>query len=96
MQRGASELDFEELWRSVVERPVTDVEVGEGEVDVLSAETLAAWLTRVADRCLADGLISVDDRAELKTCVEGLSRVLGAVPPEKLRATLVEVAETES
>jgi hypothetical protein len=86
-ESGAAEAQFEALWKIANEAPVEFLDTGEGE-DIDRAAALGAWLEEIADACLAGGLIAEADHAELQKCGKTVTRILGAVPPEALRAQL--------
>jgi hypothetical protein len=87
-QHDAPASSFEELWQKVVAEPVQRIETGEEDEAVLTVDTFVAWLTGIADGCLADGLISADAHAELGAANASYARILGTVPPDQLRAKL--------
>jgi hypothetical protein len=94
-QHEASAISFEELWQKVVAEPVRHIETGEDEEALLTVDNLVAWLARIADGCLADGLVGEEEHAELIAANETYARILGAVPPDKLAEKLQTLGELE-
>ena len=87
-QHDAPASSFEELWQKVVAEPVQRIETGDEDEAVMTVDHLVAWLAGIADGCLADGLIGEAQHAELGAATATYARILGAVPPDKLRDKL--------
>jgi hypothetical protein len=83
---------FDELWRSVSERPVLEIEGGEGE-DPPAADALAGWLREIADACLSRGLVTEAQHGELRQAADTCARLLGGIAPDDFRATLRAVGD---
>jgi hypothetical protein len=94
-QHDAPASSFEELWQKVVAEPVQRIETGEEDGAVLTVDNLVAWLTGIADGCLADGLIGEDEHAELAAANATYARILGAIAPDKLRDKLKSLGELD-
>lgn len=90
-QNTPQSTSFDDLWQSVIDNPIQDVDHGQGDDEVLAADALVAWLRQIAEACHAGGLITDDEQAELTSCNDTFARVLGAIPPEKFRETLLAV-----
>lgn len=84
-ESGAAEVTFEALWKIANETPVERLDAG-AEEEVDTAAALGGWIGEIADACR--GVISEADHAELQKCGKTVARILGAVPPDKLRARL--------
>ena len=94
-QHDARASSFEELWQKVVAEPVQGIEPDEDDTAVLSADNLVAWLERVADDCLADGLIDETGHGQLRAASATYAQILGAVPPDRLSAKLKTLGELD-
>jgi|GEM_PF-2409634 len=94
-QHDTTASSFEDLWQKVVAEPVQPIETGEDDEAVMTVENLVAWLQRIADDCLADGLIGEDEHGELVAASETYARILGTVPPDKLAQKLQTLGELD-
>lgn len=90
-----SAVSFDDLWQSVIDKPIRDLEIGEDEESGPSADGLSSWLRRIADESLSAGLIETEQHDEAATCIETLRSVLGTVEPDSFRAILRKVNDED-
>ena len=86
---------FEQLWQRVVAEPVQRIETGDDDEVVFTADRLVAWLTRIADDCHAEQLITAEQHEELQQCNATYARILGALPADRLSPKLKSLSDIE-
>jgi hypothetical protein len=88
--RGA--MTFDELWQSVTEQPILEIDGGD-DADLPAGDAPAGWLREIADACLKGGLVTEAQHAELQQAADTCARVFGAIAPDDFRATLKAVGD---